>query len=139
MDWLTMDGINWLSVFVAFLVSFGIGAFWYSKAGLLPKWLELGNISEEEMENASMGVAFGGTLAANLFGVLLLAILVNGLGIDSLGGGLLLGLLIGLIFRGGAHALHNGFAIRNPMITVIDTAHDTVGLAVAGAILGAMM
>ncbi len=139
MDWLTFDGINWLAVFLAFLASFAIGAFWYSKAGLLPKWHELGNISDEDMQGAGMGVAFGGALAANLLGALLLAILINGLGIDSLGGGLVLGLLIGLIFRGGAHALHNGFAIRNPMITVIDTAHDTVGLAVAGAILGAMM
>ncbi len=138
MDWLTFDGVNWVAVLVAFLASFGLGALWYSKVAFLPKWAELGNISEEDMQGTGMGAAFGGTFLANALGVVLLALLMNGLGVTGIGGGLTLGLLIGLVFRGGAHALHNGFALRNPMITGIDTAHDSVALAVAGAILGAM-
>jgi hypothetical protein len=46
-----------------------------------------------------------------------------------------LGAILGFVFRGGAHAIHNGFAARDWRVTLIDTAHDTVGLAVAGAIL----
>ncbi|MFP5359944.1 MAG: DUF1761 domain-containing protein [Actinomycetes bacterium] len=136
MDWLTLEGINWIAVLVAFLATFAIGFWWYSDAGFFKVWRRLGRISREDMEGASMGVAFGGTIVANALGVILLAVLMNGLGIDDWAGGLVLGALVGLIFRGGAHALHNGFAIRHPGITVIDAAHDTVGLAVAGLVLG---
>lgn len=136
MDWFTFDGIDWIAVLVAFLATFAIGFWWYSDAGFFKAWRRLGNITREDMGGASMGVAFGGTIAANVLGVILLAMLMNGLGIDDWSGGLLLGAIVGLIFRGGAHALHNGFAIRHPGITLIDAAHDTVGLAVAGLVLG---
>jgi hypothetical protein len=43
--------------------------------------------------------------------------------------------VLGLVFKGGAHAGHNGFALRAPLITVLDSAHDAVGLAVAGLVL----
>ena len=61
-----------------------------------------------------MGVAFGGTILANLLGVILLAVLMVQLGAESWLDGLVLGAIIGLVYRAGAHALHNGFAMRSP-------------------------
>lgn len=134
-DWLTLDAVNWIGVLVAFLASFVLGWFWYSKVAFFPIWQRLGKITDEEIKNAKMGVALGGTAVFNLLGVILLAMLTAALHVTGVGGGAALGAILGLVFRGGAHAIHNGFAVRDPRITLIDAAADTVGLAVAGAVL----
>jgi len=135
-DWLTLDGVNWIGVLVAFVATFALGWFWYSNAAFFPMWKKAGNITDEQMRSANMGVAFGGTTLATLLGVILLAILMHATGATSVAGGAALGAILGLVFKGGAHAGHNGFALRAPRITVIDAAADTVGLALAGVILG---
>ncbi|WP_062517862.1 DUF1761 domain-containing protein [Demequina gelatinilytica] len=136
MDWFTFDGLNWLAVLIAFVASFALGWWWYSPAGFWKIWRDKAGVTDDLMEGASMGAAFGGTIVANVLGVIVLAMLMNGLGIDDWSGGLVLGLVIGLVFRGGAHAIHNGFAVRSPAVTLIDAAHDMVSLGVAGLVLG---
>lgn len=138
MDWFTFAGINWLAVLVAFVAAFALGWFWYSKAAFFPMWLRLGKISDDDMKNANMGVAFGGVILSNLLGVILLAMLMAGLDVTGAGPGAALGAIVGLVFRGGAHAGHNGFAVRDWRITLIDTAADTAGLALSGLVLGLM-
>ena len=136
MDWLTFEGVNWLAVAIAFIVSFAFGWWFYSPAGLWNTWKEAAGITREQMEGASMGAAFGGTIAANVLGVILLAILMAQLEAETWLDGLLLGAIIGLVYRAGAHALHNGFAIRSPKVTLLDGLHDVVALALAGTVLG---
>jgi hypothetical protein len=136
MDWLTFDGVNWLAVAIAFIVSFAFGWWYYSPAGLWNTWKKAAGVTGEQMEGASMGVAFGGTIAANLLGVIVLAILMVQLGAESWIDGLVLGAVIGLVYRAGAHALHNGFAVRSPKVTLLDGLHDTIALALAGTVLG---
>ena len=135
-DWLTFDGVNWLGVLVAFVAAFALGWLWYSDAMFFPMWRRLGNITSEEMRKANMGVAFGGTVVFNVLGVILLAMLMAATGATGVAGGAVLGAIVGLVFRGGAHAIHNGFALRDPKITLIDLAADTAGLALAGVVLG---
>lgn len=134
-DWLTFGGVNWLGVLIAFVTVFALEWFWYSNAAFFPMWRRFGNITEEQMKNANMGVAFGGTALFNALGVIFLAMLMAALHVTGVGGGAALGAILGLVFRGGAHAIHNGFAIRDPRITLIDAASDTVSLALAGAII----
>lgn len=136
MDWLTFDDVNWLAVAIAFIVSFAFGWWYYSPAGLWNTWKKAAGVTGEQMEGASMGVAFGGTIAANLLGVILLAVLMVQLGAESWIDGLVLGAVIGLVYRAGAHALHNGFAVRSPKVTLLDGLHDTIALALAGTVLG---
>jgi len=136
MDWLSLEGVNWLGVGLAFLASFAFGWWYYSPAGVWKSWQKAAGITREQMEGASMGVSFAGTIIANVLGVILLAILMVQLGAESWLDGLVLGAIIGLVYRAGAHALHNGFAIRSPKVTLLDGLHDTVALALAGVILG---
>ena len=138
MDWIDFGAVTWWAVAVAFVVTFIFGWFWYSPRGFFPLWRRLDKISEQDMQDANMGIAFGGTAAGNLLGVVLVAVLIPALGIEGWIGGLACGALLGLVLRGGAHAIHNGFAGRHPGVTLIDTAHDTIGLALAGAVLGAL-
>jgi hypothetical protein len=138
MEWFDLGAINWWAVVVAFVLSFGLGWFWYSPQGFFGPWKRAAGITDEQMREADMGIAFGGTAAANLLGVILLAVLMAAADVSGWWQGLAFGAILGLVFRGGAHALHNGFAIRKPMVTLIDAAHDTVALALAGLIIGLM-
>ena len=138
MEWLSFEGVNWLAVLIAFVVTFVISWVWYSDRGFFPVWKKAQGITSEQMEGAPMGVSFGGAILGNLLGIVLLAVLMAGLGVTGWWQGLLFGAVVGLVYRAGAHAIHNGFALRKPLITLIDGAADTVGLAVAGLILGLM-
>lgn len=138
MGWIDFGAVTWWAVGVAFLATFVLGWFWYSPQGLFPLWARLGNLDVEALRTANMIPTFLQTIVGNLLGVILLALLLPALGANGWAAGALTGLILGLVFRGGAHAVHNGFALRHPGITLIDAASDTVSLAVAGLILGAI-
>ena len=131
--------MHWGGVALAFVVTFALGWLWYSQVAFFPVWSRLDGLTEEKMRHANMTVAFGGTALANLLGVILLAVLMAAIGAGGVGEGALLGAFVGLVFRGGGHFIHNGFAARDWRVSTIDAAHDTVALAVAGAILGIWM
>lgn len=137
MNWLDLGAVTWWAVALAFLLTFVFGWVYYSPQGLFPLWARLGKVSDDDVKNANMGVAFGGTFLGNLVGVILLAVLMAALGVEGWAAGAGTGAILGLVFRGGAHAMHNGFAARHPGVTLLDLAHDTVALAIAGAVLGA--
>lgn len=138
MDWFDLGAINWWAIVFAFLIAFGVGWFWYSPQGFFTPWKRATGITAQQMWEADMRLAFAGTAIANLLGVILLAALMAATDVSGWWQGLAFGAIVGLIFRGGAHALHNGFAIRKPMVTLIDAAHDTVALASAGLVIGLM-
>jgi len=135
-EWLSFQGVNWIAVLIAFVVTFVISWVWYSDRGFFKPWKKALGITGEQMEGANMGVAFGGTIIANLLGVILLAVLMVQLDIATWWEGALFGAIIGLVYRAGAHALHNGFAMRSPKVTLLDGIHDVVALALAGLVLG---
>lgn len=138
MDWFTGD-LDWLAIGIAFLITFIFGWIWYSPFGFFPLWQRLGRFTDEDMKQRFRPVdAFGGTLVGNIVGVIVLGMLVPAVGADSAWSGAFLGLVMGVAFRGGAHVLHNGFALRDSRITLIDTAHDTIAIGIAGLIIGAM-
>ncbi|MGC4174205.1 DUF1761 domain-containing protein [Demequina sp.] len=136
MDWLTFEGVNWLAVAIAFIVSFAFGWWYYSPAGVWKVWKRAAGVTDDDVGAGNMGVAFGGTIAANLLGVIVLAMLMAALDADAWLDGLVLGAILGFVYRAGAHALHNGFAMRSPQVTLLDGLHDLVALALAGVILG---
>ncbi len=139
LDWLTFDGFPWLGVGIAFVATFVFGWFWYSPKGFYKPWQRAIGFTDDQMKRANMGFAFGGTVVGNLLGLFVLAMLLVGLGVDTWGAAAITGAVVGFAFRGGAHLIHDGFATRKPVATVIDTAHDTLALALAGAIIGAFL
>lgn len=139
MEWLTFSGISWWGVLVAFLASFVFGWVWYSPFAFFPVWSRLGKLDEEKLQNANMAPVFGQMMVGNLLGIVALAMLMAGLGASGVVAGMTLGLVVGVAFRTGAHLVHNGFAQRPGGLTLIDSAHDTLALVIAGAALGLFM
>ncbi|WP_159451441.1 DUF1761 domain-containing protein [Demequina sp. NBRC 110054] len=139
MEWLSFGDVSWLGVLLAFVASFIFGWLWYSQWAFFPVWARLGNLDLEKLQNANMGPVFGQMILGNVLGILALAMLMAGLGASGPVDGLVLGLIVGLAFRTGAHLIHNGFAQRPAGITLIDAAHDTLALALAGLVLGFFM
>lgn len=95
--------------------------------GFFKLWAEAAGLVPGALQGAKMGPAFAQTFVANVLGVIVLAVLMANLGMASWWEGLLFGGLLGLVFRGGAHALHNGFALRSGRVTFIDAAHVNCG------------
>lgn len=136
MEWFTLEGVPWLGLLLAFVVTSVLGWFWYSPQAFFRPWQRAVGFTDEQMKDANMGLAFGQMVVGNVLGLLVLAALLIALGVETWWGAALTGGVLGLAFRGGAHMLHDGFAMRGPVATWIDTAHDTLALAISGLLIG---
>ena len=140
MVWLSdVSQLNWLAVLLAVAASMAIGFVWYMPAVLGNRWMAAIGKTEEDLKNISggAGIWLPMMLAAALTAVLL-AVLIARLGLDNAVAGGLFALVAGLVFRAGGHVIHNGFAGRPAAVTLIDSGHDLVAMAVSGAIIGGM-
>ncbi|MFJ4207032.1 DUF1761 domain-containing protein [Paenarthrobacter sp. NPDC089675] len=140
MDWLShLAQVNWLAVLLAFVSSMVVGFLWYMPAVLGRRWMQAIGKTEEDLKNidGGPGIWVPMMLASALTSVLL-AVLASALELDTWWSGALFGLIVAVVFRAGGHVIHNGFAGRPSAVTVIDSGHDVVALAIAGAIIGAM-
>lgn len=140
MHWLShISDINWLAVLLAFISSMVVGFVWYMPAVLGRKWMEAIGKTEDDLKNIEGGASIWlPMMLASAFTSILLAVFISALDANTLWGGAFLGIIFGLIFRAGGHVIHNGFAGRPSAVTLIDSGHDVVALAIAGAIIGAI-
>ncbi|MBD1590762.1 DUF1761 domain-containing protein [Arthrobacter sp. S1_S22] len=140
MDWLSyVSQINWLAVLLAFVASMAIGFVWYMPAVLGNRWMAAIGKTEDDLKNMSGGAGIWlPMMVAAALTAILLAVLIARLELDNALAGGLFALVMGLVFRAGGHVIHNGFAGRPAAVTLIDSGHDLVAMAVSGAIIGGM-
>ena len=140
MDWLThVSQINWLAVLLAFIASLAVGFVWYMPPVLGNRWMAAIGKTEEDLKNINGGAGLWlPMMLASALTAILLAVLMAALGLDTALEGSVLGLATGLVFRAGGHVIHNGFAGRPATVTLIDSGHDLLAMALAGTIIGAM-
>lgn len=138
---MTINGLNFLGILVAFGFSFVSGAIWFGPKTFYPIWMkERGVASGELNSNQNKPVLlFGGTIIGVLIQTLTLGLIINSIqhagtdiGItDGAGIGLALGVGIGM-FASLSHRLFGG---ENLKVWLIETANDAINLTVAGAII----
>jgi hypothetical protein len=126
--------VNWLSVFVAALSGFAIGALWYGPLFGKP-WMRLTGMTKEKGAQSSMAVTMGGAYALNL---------VAATGMATLNGnhtGWLFGLHTGLagafFFVAPALGVIYLFEQRPLKLWFINAGYQLVNFSAMGAILGA--
>ena len=91
---------------------------------------------EQADDTEGLGAAFGISLVAGVAKVIVLALLMAATGTTGFGAGLLFGAIVGLALIASSVAYHNGFARTCPTVTLIDSTHDVVEVAMIGAIIG---
>jgi len=139
---MTFLGINYLAVVVAAVAAWLAGAVWYMV--LARPWMKALGKTEEEMEAFRRRpksilpfiLAFVGALAM----AWVLAGLLGHLGpaFMTVRNGALSGLFCWLGFVFPTMLVNNSFAMRRPMLLVIDSGHWALVLALIGAIIGGL-
>lgn len=126
--------VNWISVFVAALSGFVIGALWYGPLFSKP-WMRLTGMTKEKGAQSSMAVVFGGAYVLNL---------VAATGMATLNGahtGWLFGLHTGLagafFFVAPALGVIYLFEQRPLQLWFINAGYQILNFSAMGAILGA--
>ena len=138
---MTFSGLNFLGVFIAFMVSFVSGGIWFGPKTFYPIWMKAkgipsGGLTENQNKPALL---FGGTIIGVLVQTLTLALIINTLQengvdlglLDGAGVGFALGVGIAM-FASLSHRLFGGESLK---VWIIETANDALNLTIAGAII----
>ena len=138
---MTISGLNFIGVLVAFLFSFISSAAWFGPKTFYPIWMKARGIASGELtKNQNKPVLlFGGTIIALIFEILSLGIIINSLQSYSATFGVTNGAGVGLILGVGIsmasslpHRLFGGEGLK---VWIIETANDGINLMIAGAII----
>jgi len=132
-----MNGRTILAVVIAAIVYFGIGAVWYGQ--LSAPWLAgIGKtLTQLQAENPG-GTPYLVGFAAILVECVVLAMLVRRTGCTGWLNGAKLGAVLAVGIVGAQLALNYAFEARSVTLWLINAGYALVGLAIAGAIIGAM-
>lgn len=134
----SINQLNWWAVLAAVLSTLPVGYVWYDvKVGFGKSWMKLVGLKEKDMTDTSgMPKTFSVMLLTSLVTAVFLASMLHQFGVSGYVESLWFGLVTGLVLRGGAHFIHNGFAKRSDRLTAIDVGHDMASIAVMCVILG---
>ena len=128
--------VNWLAVVVGTVAHQILGALWY---GVLFRdtWMRAMGTSMEEIEQdgAGLGYAFGAV--CSLLSVLALAMVIGLIDDATLADGVIAGAVTGIGFVAASTFMNAFYEQKKPVIGVLFGAYYTLGLMVAGAIIGA--
>ncbi len=139
MNWITeIQNINYIAVAVATIASYILGFTWYHWAVLGEAWANALGITKEQADDTEgLGGAFVISLISGLVKTLCLAMLMAAFNMSGVLSGLFFGAVISAIFIVTSLGYYNGFARVNSKLTIINSAHSLVELALIGAIIGA--
>lgn len=138
MNWVTeIQNINYIAVAVATITSYVLGFAWYHWAVFGEAWANALGITKEQADNTEgLGSAFVISLISGLLKTLCLAMLMAAVNISGLLSGLFFGAVVSAIFIAASLGYYNGFARVSSKLTLINSAHSIIELALIGAIIG---
>ncbi len=131
--------VNYISVLVAAVVSFFIGALWYSPLMFAKQWVKATGKTIEDLMGGAGTFAYLVSFVAWLIASYVLAVFVD-YGVDLNARpqflyGLLAGFLCWFGFVAAISLIHNLFAQRLRTLWLIDSGYILVAFLISGAIL----
>jgi len=138
MNWVTeIQDINYIAVAIATISSYVLGFAWYHWAVFGEAWANALGLTKEQADNTEgLGGAFVISLISGLIKTLCLAVLMAALNITGLINGLFFGAVVSAVFIVASLGYYNGFARVSSKLTLINSAHSVIELALIGAIIG---
>ena len=129
--------INFLAVPVAAVVTFALGALWYSPLLFARQWVAAHGYSPEQVEamRKHTGPAYGVTFVCWLAMAAALAVLTQRIGVDTVLGGLKLGALCWAGFAATVGLSGLMFSEKRLPAYLIDAGYQLVSLLGMGVIL----
>jgi Protein of unknown function (DUF1761) len=132
-----LGDLNWLAVLVGTIVYFGLGAVWYAPPVFGNVWMRAGGIQMPEDERP--GAAFYvGPFITCLIATIAAAMVVVASGSDSLGEGIVVGLVTGLGIATSALFITGYFDTQKPEPLVwvaVVSGYHLLGLILAASIV----
>jgi hypothetical protein len=130
--------INFLAVIIAAVVSFVIGAVWYSPVLFAKPWMAAHGFTLESMaaRRSTMARAYGISLICMLVMALVIDVLLVRMGISGAMHGARLGALLWLGFAATIGLTANVYSGKSNSLFLIDSGYQLVYMTVLGAILG---
>ncbi|MEW6995745.1 DUF1761 domain-containing protein [Colwelliaceae bacterium MEBiC 14330] len=134
---LELQNLNYIAVAVATIVSYVLGFGWYHWAIFGEAWANALGLTKEEADNTEgLGGAFVMSLISGLTKTILIALLMSATNISGVLSGAFLGAAIATVLTVTSLGYYNGFARTPSKLTLINSAHSVVELALIGAVIG---
>jgi len=137
-----LGSVNWLAVAIGTLVYFLLGAAWFAPATPIGRaWMKASAYEPPSSGTLSTNAFYAIPLVTCLVMVTALALLAAALGVEGLGEGIMLGLVVAIGFAVPLLLTTAAFEFQKPQPFtwgVIDASYHAVGLTIAGAIIGLM-
>ena len=133
MELLNFSGFNWWAVLVATAAAFVLGGIWYGPV-FGKAWMAAIGKTEDDLQPSP--APFIISFFTALVTCIVLAALMNGLAIDTLGGGLAMGALVGVGFIATAMASDTAFCGWGLRLFLIQSGYRVIYSIVMGGILG---
>jgi hypothetical protein len=137
MSFSSLDDLNWLAVLVAALAYFVVGAAWYAPALFGNVWTRAGGLEMPEGQRPNP-VVFVTPLVGSILAAIALGMLAVATETDSIGEGVVLGLVTGVGFAIGISFVTAQFESNKPNRMVwgaVNAGYHFVGTLVAAVII----
>ena len=132
-----LQSLNYIAVAIATIASYVLGFVWYHWAVFGEAWANALGLTKEEADNTEgLGGAFAISLVSGLTKTIFIAFLMSVTNISGVLNGAFFGAVIATVFTATSLGYYNGFARTPSKLTLINSVHSVVELALIGAIIG---
>lgn len=136
---LDLAAINWLAVIVATLIYFALGAVWFAPQTPIGRaWISASGYQSPTTGAASSNLFYIVPLATTFVIVLATAFIAGATGTDTLGEGVVLGLVVGVGYAAAIVLTIAAFEFSKPRQWtwgVIDASYHVLGILIAAVML----
>ena len=131
-----LGDLNWLAVLVATIAYFALGAIWYAQGVFGKAWMRGAGVTIPEGQRPGPEV-FVVPLIANVLATITTAAIATATGSNTVGEGIVLGLMVGIGFAVGLTLL-TAYLEQRPEPTTylwVNSGYHIVGLVIVGIIV----
>lgn len=129
-------GIDLWPVLIGAALYFALGALWYSDALFAKPWMDGQGITPESIDRSGMGARMLATFVLELVAVLVLAVALQSMGIETWLAGAFAGLVLGVGIGFVPMAVSAAYESRPLSLLWINGGYHVVSMTIAGLILG---